>query len=243
MRRHAPIIGAAFVAAGLGAASTWWFKPSAVTAPADRAAIERTVRAYILANPEIIPEAINRLQTKEVEKLLATNREAIERPFAGAYAGPADATATLVVFNDFACPYCRQAAGDVSAILRSDPKLKVVWRDFPVLGQDSQTAALAALSAARQGRYVAFHDAMFGLPGRPNREKLIRAVRAAGLNERRTAADLGNRALQAELQRNLGLGRALGLTGTPAYVIGDRILNGAVGPDELRAAIAEARRS
>ncbi len=199
------------------------------------------MRDYILANPEIIPEAINRLQSKEVSKLLASNREAIERPFAGAFAGPPDATATLVVFNDFACPYCRQAAGDVAAVLRSDPKLRVVWRDFPVLGADSEAAALAALSAAKQGRYVAFHDAMFGLPGRPNREKLIRAVRAARMNEGRTAADLSNRSLRGELQRNLSLGQALGLTGTPAYVVGDRILNGAVGPDALRQAIEEAR--
>jgi protein-disulfide isomerase len=87
---------------------------------------------------------------------------------------------------------------------------------------------------------VAFHDALFRA-GRPTRERLIGAIRAARLNERRTAADLSSRELRAELQRNQQLGRALGLTGTPAYVVGDRILNGAVGPEELRAAIAEAR--
>lgn len=214
--------------------------PPAV-APTDRAAIEKVVRDYILAHPEIIPEAINRLQQREVTKLLESNRAAVETPFAGAWAGNKDGDVVLVEFFDYACPYCRQSSGDVAQLLRDDPKLKVVFRDFPVLGPDSEQAALASLSAAQQGRYERFYERMFGTPGRPSREKLVSTIRSAGLNESRTAADLSSRALKAEIDKNLSLGRALGLTGTPSYIVGDRILSGAVGYEELKAAVAEAR--
>jgi protein-disulfide isomerase len=206
-----------------------------------RADIERIVRDYILANPEIIPEAMTRLQSREASRMLASNRAEIETPFAGAMAGNPKGDVTLVVFFDYACPYCKQGARDVARLVSEDKNLKVVFRDFPVLSPDSETAALASLSAASQGRYVRFHDAMFEGSGRLTRERTIATVRQAGLNEKRTAADLGSAALKAELKRNLDLGRALGLSGTPSYIIGDRVLSGAVGLEALRGAISEAR--
>ncbi len=207
---------------------------------AQRDAIDARVREYILANPEIIPEAINRLQQREVEKLLDSNRADIEKPFAGAWAGNPDGDVVMVEFFDYACPYCRASKADVERLLAEDKGLKVVYRDFPVLGPASDEAAMASLSAARQGRYKPFHNAMFAA-GRPSHEKVIASVRKARLNEGQTARDLTASALKAEINRNLDLGRALGLTGTPAYVIGDRILSGAVGYDEMKKAIAEAR--
>lgn len=207
----------------------------------DRAAIEAIVRDYILSHPEIIPEAINRMQGKEVTKLLDSNRAEIETPFAGAWAGNPKGDVTLVAFFDYACPYCKAGADDVAAVLKADPKLKVVFRDFPVLSPASDEAAMASLSAAQQNRYAAFHDRMFATPGKVGREKTVRMVRAAGLDERRTARDLSAPALKAEIKKNLDLGRALGLTGTPSYVIGNRVLSGAVGVDGLKQAIAEAR--
>lgn len=205
-----------------------------------RAAIDAMVRQYILEHPEIIPEAINRLQEREVARLLDSTRDEIETPFAGAWAGNPDGDVVLVEFFDYACPYCRASKADVDRLLAEDKNLKVVYRDFPVLGPASDEAALASLSAARQGKYKAFHNAMF-TGGRPSHERVISTVRQARLDERATARDLNSSALKAEIQKNLDLGRALGLTGTPAYVIGDRILSGAVGYDEMKKAIAEAR--
>jgi len=205
-----------------------------------REAIDAMVRQYILANPEIIPEAINRLQEREVAKLLDSNRAEIEKPFGSAWAGNPDGDVVLVEFFDYACPYCRASKNDVDRLLAEDKNLKVVYRDFPVLGPASDEAAMASLSAAQQGRYGAYHDAMFE-GGRPSKEKVIAAVRRARLDEVRTARDLNSAPLRAELTKNLDLGRALGLTGTPAYVIGDRILAGAVGYDELKKAIEAAR--
>jgi protein-disulfide isomerase len=207
---------------------------------AQRKAIEAIARQYILDNGDIIPQAMQRLQDREVGKLLDSNRAEIEAPYGSAWAGAKDGDVVLVEFFDYACPYCRSMNEDVGRLLKEDDKLKVVWRDFPVLGPASEQAALASLSAARQGRYRAFHEALFSL-GRPTQESIIAAVRRARLNELQTARDMSGATMKAELRKNHELGRALGLTGTPAYVIGDRVLSGAVGYDELKKAIEAAR--
>lgn len=215
----------------------------APVAPGGGKAMELAVKEAILANPEVIPEAINRLQQREVEKLLASNREAIETPFAGAWTGAKDGDVVLVEFFDYNCPYCRQSVGDVERLLGEDPKLKVVWRDMPVLGPDSEHFARASLSAAEQGRYRAFYSTAFKGQGALNQERLIRTVRAAGMNEAKVATDLSSKAIEAEIQKNLDLGRALGLTGTPSYVIGNRIISGAAGYEELKKAVDDARKA
>lgn len=215
--------------------------PAARIDTKDRAAIEAIVRDYILKHPEIIPEAINGMQARDVTNLLASNRTEIETPFPGAVAGNPKGDVTLVEFFDYACPYCRAGHADVRKLIADDPKLRVVYRDFPVLSEASGEAAMAALSAATQGKYLAFHDRMFETPGKVDRERTIAMVRAAGLNEMRTAKDLTSPALKAEIAKNIDLGRALGLTGTPSYIVGDRILSGAVGYAKLAEAIAAAR--
>jgi protein-disulfide isomerase len=212
-------------------------------APAGRAATEQLVKDTILANPEIIPEASNRLQQREVEKLLASNRAAIETPYAGAWAGAEDADVVLVEFFDYNCPYCRQSVADVERLLAEDKKLKVVWRDMPVLGPDSERFARVSLSAAQQGRFQRFYRDVFKGQGALSQERLIRHVRAAGLDEGAVVRDMNAKTVAAEIDSNLELGRALGLTGTPSYVVGNRILGGAVGYEELKAAVAEARKA
>jgi protein-disulfide isomerase len=208
---------------------------------ADRAAIEAIVHDYILAHPEIIPEAINGMQAREVTKLLASNRREIEAPFAGAVAGNPNGNATLVVFFDYACPYCRASHADVGRLIAEDKQLRVVYRDFPVLGPNSEEAALVSLAAAQQNKYTLFNNAMFEQPGKVSHERTVAMVRTAGLNETVTATAMKSPALQAEINRNLELGRALGLTGTPSYVVGNQILGGAVGYDALKKAVADAR--
>jgi protein-disulfide isomerase len=207
----------------------------------DRAEIEAIVRDYILNHPEIIPEAVARLEQAEARKALAANRAAIETPFPGAVAGNPQGDVKLVVFFDYACPYCRQGHADVSRLLREDPKLMVIYRDFPVLSPASTEAAMASLSAAQQGGYRKFHDAMFESPGRVSLARTMGIVKGVGLSEDRVTADLKSTALKAEVDKNLLLGRDLGLTGTPSYIIGNRILSGAVGFDRLKEAVAAAR--
>jgi protein-disulfide isomerase len=239
----AAVVGIGLASAGVGAGAALAAGQAAERSAArpDRAEIEAIVRDYILNHPEIIPEAVARLEQAEGRKALAANRAAIEKPFPGATAGNPNGDVKLVVFFDYACPYCRQGHADVVRLLREDPKLMVIYRDFPVLSPASTEAAMASLSAATQGQYRKFHDAMFDSPGRVSLARTMGIVKGVGLSEDRVTADLKSAELKAEVDRNLVLGRDLGLTGTPSYIIGDRILSGAVGYDRLKEAVAAAR--
>jgi protein-disulfide isomerase len=194
------------------------------------------VRDYVLTHPELVPEAMQRLEANEALRAIEANRAAIETPFAGAWAGAKDGDVTLVEFFDYACPYCRRSNADVDRLLAEDKKLKMVWREWPVLGPESEAAAQASLAAAAAGRFKPFHDALFAA-GRPGPDTIAKARQAAGLpGEGAAPADS-----QSELERNYRLANALKASGTPTFVVGDRILQGAVGYDALKAAIAEAR--
>lgn len=235
------LAGGAVLGAAAALLVTAMVRPA--SAPRSQKQIEAIVKSTILANPELVPQAIDLLQQKEVAKLLASNREAIETPFAGAWAGARDGDVVLVEFFDFNCPFCRKSAADVSRLLADDPRLKVVYRDMPVLGPESERFAHASLAAAQQGRYRQFYQQVFGGQGSLSEQRLIAAVRAAGLNESRTAADMQSDVIGKEIENNLALARALGLTGTPSFVVGDQILAGAVGYEALKEAVAKARES
>jgi protein-disulfide isomerase len=197
------------------------------------------IRNYLLSHPEILPEAMQRLRDRDTAKFVNTYRAQLETPFGNAWAGARNGDVVIVEFFDYACPYCRKSNADVARLLRDDPKVKLVWREWPVLGPDSQNAAEISLAAARKGRYREFHDALFTL-GRPTPENLATAQSAAGL----TAADLAalpKASAGNELSTNYELARGLSATGTPTFVIGDKVLQGAVGYEALKKAVAEAR--
>jgi protein-disulfide isomerase len=198
------------------------------------------VRSYVLDHPDLLPEAMARLEAREAGKVVAANRAAIETPFAGAWAGAKDGDVTLVEFFDYACPYCRRTNDDVDRLLREDPKLKIVWREWPVLGPDSENAAEASLAAAGAGRFKPFHDALFAA-GRPSPETIARAARAAAVPADALARTRADASAHAEVERNRQLAVALRANGTPTFVVGDRVLQGAVGYEALKAAVAEAR--
>ena len=193
------------------------------------------MRNYILEHGEILPEAMERLQRRQAREAVLQNRQALERPYRGAWAGAENGDVVLVQFFDYACPYCHQVNGDVERLLREDPRLKVVWREYPVLGPNSESAAVASMAAAEQGRWRQFHARLFAL-GRPTPAALQQALRETGVT-----VSAPSDAMRAEVTRNAEMARAVGATGTPTFVIGDRVLQGAVGYDALKAAIAEAR--
>ena len=208
--------------------------------PADRAGVEAIVRDYILNHPEILPEAMERLQARTAAQAVSAHRAQLEAPFAGAWAGAENGDVVLVEFFDFACPYCRKSNLDVERLLREDDKLKVVWRDWPVLGPDSEIAAQVSLAAAKQGQFRKFHDHLFAL-GRPTAATIAQAQQAVGISDGQLAELRGSGAARAELAKNYELARAVNATGTPTFVIGDQVLQGAVGYEALKAAIADAR--
>ena len=217
---------AATCAIGLAIGAHWLSRPG-------DAAFGKKVRSYILSHPEIIAEAAERLR-------IAPYRAAIETPFADASAGNPNGDVTLVVFTDYNCPYCRASSPEIDRLLASDPQLRVVWREMPVLGPGSDAAAAAALAAARQGRYYAFHRALF-TGGHPDKEGIAAAAKTAGMLPASLVAGAKAPEIQAEIRFNLELARAMQITATPFFVIGNHTFEGAIGYDRLAAAVAAAR--
>lgn len=240
----------AFIAGGialmlLGAAGGWLWEsqrggPAAGMAGRDRAALEQVVREYILANPEILPEAMENLQRKENAKQLSSVGDELETPFPGAVMGNPDGSVVLVSFSDFGCTYCRQSVADVEALIRDNPDLKVVMRELPILSPASGEAAKWGLAAAEQGRYTQFHNAMFAA-GRPDPATIEAAAKFSGLDMARARRVIAEPRIEAEIERNVGYARQLGFNGTPSWVVGDQLFSGAVGRDALQKAIATAR--
>jgi protein-disulfide isomerase len=208
----------------------------------DKAAMEAVVRDYVLAHPDIIPEAIDRFKANETAKVISADRKGIETPFAGAWAGNPKGDVTLVMFTDYNCGYCRASAPDIDKLLAEDPRLKVVWREIPVLGPQSDVAARVALAAAEQGRYLPFHRAVFA-DGHPDDAHLAAAGKVVGLDSGRLAIDSKSAAVDREVSANLAMATRIGVTGTPAFVIGDKLISGAVGHEALAKAVADARKS
>jgi protein-disulfide isomerase len=198
------------------------------------------VRAYLLQNPEVLQEAMDRLRLKQVAAQIAPHRQQIETPYAGAWIGAKDGDVTLVQFFDYACGYCKASLPDVQRLVREDPKVKVVFRELPILSRESEAAARASLAAAEQGRFQAFHDAMYAA-GRPSPDTIAAAVHTAGLDQARLEAAMNTPRAEQELGQNVELARTLGFTGTPSWVVGNQVLSGAVGYDALKKAVAEAR--
>ena len=211
---------------------------TALTAPerADGVA----VRDYILEHPEIIPEAMELLRARETAKAIDANRSAIETPFAGAWAGAEDGDVVLVEFFDYACGYCRASLPHIERLLAEDKGLKIVFRELPVLGPASETAARLSLAAAELGKHKAFHDALFAA-GPPSDQSIAAARETAGLALAPARETAMSPAVQRELETNFTLARQLGFNGTPSWVVGDKALSGAVGYEALKDAIAAAR--
>ena len=233
-------IVAALVGLAVGASAVALAAPDRIGGDPSRAAMEKVIRDYILAHPEIIPQAMTRLREQDAAKQVAASRTQLETPFAGAWAGAAKPDVTLVEFFDYACGFCRASVPDLDRLLSEDRSLRIVFRELPILSRQSEVAARVSLAAAKQGRFIGFHRALYGA-GRLGDGEIAAVRRSAGLDSAAVARDIKAADVSDEIEANLGLAKTLGLNGTPAFVVGDRILNGAVGYDALKQAIAEAR--
>ncbi|ATE66964.1 DsbA family protein [Rhizorhabdus dicambivorans] len=224
---------------GIGAA--WLTHRHAAPQAGNKAEIEAVVRDYILAHPEIIPQAIDRLRDRQSRDAYAQNKAALETPFASAWAGAEKGDVTLVMFTDYACGYCRTSLPDIDRLIAGDKKLRVVWREMPILGPGSEIAAKAGLAAARQGEFQTFHQRMFAT-GQPNGDKVSAVLRSMPLDLARIQRDLEGPEVMAELRRNMELaGRIDPNFATPTFVVNGQMLKGAVGYDALKQAVADAR--
>ncbi len=211
-------------------------------AVSDRAATETVVHDYILANPEILPQAMQRLQAKEAGKAVSANRAAITEPFPGAVAGNPDGDVSVVAYLDYACGFCRASLPAITGLIASDPNVRIVYRELPILSPDSRTAAEWALAAALQNRFKPFHDALYAT-GRVDAAAIEQAARTAGLDLDAARAAIRSPQVAGEIERNLKTAGALSFTGTPSWVVGDQVLGGAQTLPALQAAVAEARKA
>ena len=201
----------------------------------DEARSAAMVRAALLSHPEILPEAMDRLRQKETARALEGAGKGLTQAFPGAVLGNPTGARVLVEFTDYACTYCRRSLPDVQALIAADPQLKVVTRELPILGPGSIAAARVALLAARQGKYAAFHDAMFAM-GPPSEASIMAVARKVGIDTAPLARP--DPAIEGELARNLDFARQLGINGTPAWIVGDQVLSGAIGGEALAKALA-----
>ncbi len=241
-RSPALFVLALALAATLGAAL---FAGAQAIAPAtigasDKARIERTVRDYILANPEILPEAMERLRARETGAVIAANRSAILDPYDSAWAGDAKGDVTVVAYMDYACGYCRASLPEIQKLLASDRRVRIVYRELPILSPASRTAAAWSLAAAEQGKFQRFHDALYA-QGQLTEAGIARAAAAAGLDRARAEAAVRSPRVEAELARNMDVAGKLGMTGTPTWVIGDKVLSGVLALDGFAEAVKAAR--
>lgn len=214
---------------------------------AEREAIEGIIADYILENPEIIYRALQVLQERQqaaqaeqARLALETHRDALERDPNSPVGGNPEGDVTVVEFFDYRCPYCKRVAPDVERLTTEDDEVRLVYKEWPILGPESVFAARAALAAREQGRYLDLHDRLMGL--REVTEKSVMAVaRDLGLDLERLREDMAAPEIDAHLQATARLAEALGITGTPAFVIGDEIVPGAANYGALSGMVEAAR--
>lgn len=196
----------------------------------------RLVRDALVTQPQILVDASDALRDGQYAPVLAANRAALETPFASSWKGSARPDVVMTYFYDYACGYCAKSNPDIDRLVAEDKGVRVVYREFPILGPDSVAAARVALAASKAGKFTAFHDGLFAA-GRPTSEAIASVAGPLGL----TPEQARDPAIEAELAKNMKLAGELGATGTPLFVIGDKVMNSAVGYDAMKEAVAAAR--
>ena len=205
------------------------------------AEVQQLVRDTILANPEIVPQALEKHQANQIAGAIDAVRPVLEKPFSGAWSGNAKGDVTLTVFTDYGCVFCRAALPDIDRLVREDKGVKVVFRELPIIAPQSKDAAIAALAAARQGKYDAFHHAMFAAGSLERSAIDAASTRAGVILDGRSDANADRRLFEREIDNNLALAQQLNIQATPTMIVGSQLIAGAVGYDALKQAVAKAR--
>lgn len=233
------------LARGLGEAAA-----AEATATMSKDEFERRVHEYLLEHPEAVAEAINRLEAQQREQEAKQGQAALQSHVDQVFHDPSDPVggnlsgdATLVEFFDYNCPYCKQTASVMTQAETADSGLRIVYKEFPILGPDSLFAAKAALAASKQGKYVTFHRALYQVRGHVDENRVLAVAKTVGLDLARLKADMQAPEIVARLDKNIELARNLGINGTPGFAIGNRVLVGAMDLKSLQTVIDASRKS
>jgi protein-disulfide isomerase len=214
--------------------------------------IERVVHDYLIAHPEVLQDAMSELEKRqtaaEAEKHQAGVKEHAQALFSSprqVNLGNSAGNVTFVEFFDYNCGYCKRAMSDMLTLMKDDPKLKVVLKEFPVLGPGSVEAAQVAVAVRMQDptgkKYLDFHQRLLGGRGQADKSRALAAAKEAGLDMARLEKDMASPEIKATMEENFKLAEVLGLNGTPSYVIGNDVVVGAVGLQALQEKISTAR--
>ena len=221
--------------------------PKALT-PAQEQAIRKLVRDYLIKNPEIIVEAMQKLREKRLQaerdrigKMLVAYRKQIFENPQSPIAGNPKGDVTIVEFFDYQCGYCKAVMDRLLKTVKGDGKIRLVFKEFPILGPNSVFAARAALASRNQGKYFEFHELLMGFKGKLSQEAVFVLAKSIGLDTKRLAKDMNDPKIREVIARNFQLAQILKINGTPAFIIGDRLVPGAISKQQLDAYIASAR--
>ncbi len=217
-----------------------------------RSDIEKIIKNYLVNHPEVLEEAMAELskrqaaaETRKHEASIAQNAEAIFNSPRQVVLGNKDGDVTFVEFFDYNCGYCKRAMGDMLDLMKSDPKLRVVLKEFPVLSQGSVEAAQVGVAVRMQDptgkKYLDFHQRLLNGRGAADKARAIQAAKEAGLDTARIEKDIASPEVRATIEESFKLAEAMGMNGTPSYVIGKQIVIGAVGVEALKEKISIAR--
>jgi protein-disulfide isomerase len=217
--------------------------------PLQRQQVEAIIHDYLMQHPDVLIAALRQVEdqlhrddeVKTSQAVTDYHREIFSDP-ATPVGGNPRGDATIVEFFDYRCPYCKQVEPSLETMLKQDPQLRLVYKEFPILGPVSVTAAHAALAAQRQGKYDAFHAAMMEARGNISDDTVYRIAGSVGLNIDELKRDMASPALTQQIKDNLKLANALDIHGTPAFVIGDKVVPGAADIDTLKSMVTDARK-
>ncbi len=215
-----------------------------------KADIEEIVRGYLLEHPEIITEMSQKLeqQQKLAEdkargNALRANADMVFRHSGDASVGGNDTDITVVEFMDYNCGWCKRGVGEVSSLIKSDPKIKVVFKEFPIFGEGSEYAAKAALASAKQGKYWELHQALFAQEGHVDIATVDDVAKSIGIDVEKMKSDMNDAAIQATIDDNRQLAQALLIGGTPAFIIDDKLVPGYIPGSQIATIIQSVRES
>src|SRR5437867_4557461 len=210
-----------------------------------RGEIERIIKEYLIAHPEVLQEVLNELEKRQADAETEKHRAGVKQYSQALFYSPRQVTignrqgdVTLVEFFDYNCGYCKRALSDMLNLMKEDPKLRVVLKEFPVLGPGSVEAAQVAVAVRMQDptgkKYLEFHQKLLGGRGQADRAHALAVAKEIGLDMARVEKDMTGDEAKATLEENMHIAEALGLNGTPSYVIGSEVVVGAVGMTALK---------
>ena len=210
--------------------------------------VKELVLEAIRENPEIVLEAVQIIERREQERqaaaaasVLSENRDLLENDPNAPVLGNPDGDVTVVEFFDYNCPYCRRVKPNIEALLDEDPNVRLVYREWPILGDGSVFAARAALAAREQGKYEEFHWALMGMQGRAEEASVIQVAQEIGLDIAQLRRDMQAPEIDAHIAASMEMSRQLGFNGTPSFVIGDALVPGVIEADQMIRLTQEAR--